>query len=451
MERMKQRGRIGALALMMTIVMTIAVTASAKTCKLEVSTPKPVLPVDAKQTVCVKVGVTGFEMESDTLPMPLNVAIVLDRSGSMSGEKIEQAKKAAAAAVELMKADDIVSIIAYDTEVERLVPATKRGDGKEIIEKISKLEPGGTTALYAGTQAGGDEVKKFLDQEKINRVILLSDGLANVGPSSPEEAGELGKKLGGQGICVTTLGLGDGYNEDLMLKLSQASDGNHVYITKASNLVEVFNEEFKTATKVVAQEVSCRLVCETGIRPVRLLNREGTIDGQTISFDWNQIYSGHERYVLIEVEVPAGEEGETKKIATAYVTYANMETNAADELSASLSVSFSSDREKIEKAVNKKVMEQYAVQAANLANIEATKLRDSGDVEGARQKLKMNQMFLKKTADSLGGSEWLDQEIYKNEQQAEVIGDDSAWSSNRKIMRSNQFAPANQQMSAPVK
>lgn len=435
------------------ILFAFAAAASADPCRLEVSTPKPVLPVDAKQTVCVKVGVTGFEMESDAKRKPLNTAIVLDRSGSMSGESIERAKEAACAAVELMKSDDIVAVIAYDSDVETIVPATKLGDKdkQEILAKIKKIESGGTTALYEGTRRGGEEVKKFLDKEKINRVILLSDGLANVGPSSPAEAGELGKKLGGKGICVTTLGLGDGYNEDLMLKLSQSSDGNHVYITKASNLVEVFDEEFQTATKVVAQEISCRLICEKGVKPLRILNREGKIDGQTVSFDWNQIYAGHERYVLIEVEVPAGEDGEEKKIATARVSYANMQTNATDELSGTLSIKYSSDEKKITESINKKVMEEYALQTANLENIEAMKLRDSGDVEGARQRLKRNQMFLKKTADELGGSEFLQDEINKNRQQADVIGDDGAWSSNRKIMRAEQSAPAMQQLNAPVK
>lgn len=433
------------------ILFVAAAVVSAETCKLEVSTPRPILPADSKQTAYVKVGVTGFEMESDAERKPLNVAIVLDRSGSMAGEKMERAKEAACAAIELMKTDDIVAVIAYDTEVETIVPATKLGDKKEMLDKIKKIEAGGTTALYEGTERGGEEVKKFLDKEKINRVILLSDGLANVGPSTPAEAGELGRKLGGEGICVTTLGLGDGYNEDLMLKLSQSSDGNHVYITKASNLVEVFDEEFQTATKVVAQEISCRLTCEKGVKPIRILNRDGKIDGQTVSFDWNQIYAGHERYVIIEVEVPAGENGEEKKIATAQVSYANMRTNATDELSGALTVKFSSDDAEVKKAIDKKVMEEYAVQRANLENIEATRLRDSGDVEGARQKLKLNQMFLKNAADSLGGSEWLEKEIYKNEQQAEVIGDDGAWSSNRKMMRSNQAAPASQQMSAPVR
>ena len=117
----------------------------------------------------------------------------------MSGDKIKNARLAACEAVELLRDDDIVSVVAYDSDVEVIVPATKKGDGKEILSKINSLNAGGTTALYEGTKRGADEVKKFLDSEHINRVILLSDGQANVGPSSVEELGELGKKLGGSG------------------------------------------------------------------------------------------------------------------------------------------------------------------------------------------------------------------------------------------------------------
>ena len=443
---MKRLFQCGALV----IFMAAATVGAAAQCKLEVSTPKPILPEDVKQTVCIKIGVTGFEMESQGTRKPLNIAIVLDRSGSMSGEKIKQAKEAAQAAVELMKPDDIVAVIAYDSEVEIIVPATKLGDKKSVLEKIEKIESGGTTALYEGTEKGGVEVKKFLDKEKINRVILLSDGLANVGPSTPAEAGKLGQKLGGDRICVTTLGLGDGYNEDLMVQLSQASDGNHVYITKASNLVEVFDEEFQSATKVVAQEVSCRLICEEDIRPIRILNRDGKIDGQNVTFSWNQIYASHERYVLVEVEVPATAAGESKKLATAQLSYANMETNATDELSASVSVKFSADKEEIEKAIDKKALEAYTLQTANLDNIEATRLRDTGDIKGAQKLLESNASRLREAADFLD-SALLDEAAAMNDSQATTVTDEASWGNERKKMRANQNSYGGQQMSAPVK
>ena len=265
----------------------------AQQCQFDLTAGRSVLPADQKTELCLKVGVTGFQFESDVKRPELNIALVIDRSGSMSGERIKQAKEAAAFAVNQMNENDIVSVVMYDSDVDVLVPATKLSDKKGVLAKIDSIEVGGTTALYAGTEKGAEEVKKFFDKGRVNRVILLSDGMANVGPREPSDLKKLGQKIGGDGITVTTLGLGDGYNEDLMQQLAQAADGNHAFITSEKNLVEVFDEEFKTATKVVASEATCKVVCAEGIRPIRVMNRDAKIEGQEVSFSWNQIYSGH--------------------------------------------------------------------------------------------------------------------------------------------------------------
>lgn len=412
-------------------------------CKLELATGRPVLPVDQKLETCLKVGVTGFEMESDAKRPELNVALVIDKSGSMDGESIEKAKEAAACAVNQMKEDDIVSVVAYSSEVEVLVPATKLTNKQDVLAKIDSIRADGTTALYAGTEKGAEEVGKFYDKSRVNRVILLSDGLANVGPSSTEELGQLGQKIGGKGITVSTLGLGEGFNEDLMVKLAQSSDGNHVFITKSKNLVDVFDEEFKTATKVVASEVSCKIVCAEGVRPIRVLNRDAEISGQEIKFGWNQIYSGHQRYVIIEVEVPAGENGQTRQLATAQLTYANVKTNQADTISDSISVSYSSSESEVRQAEKKQILEEYTLQNANLMREESIRMRDAGDVKGAKRKLmgaarSLNEMGMAEAAPEF-------------EEAAAVIDDNENWNSNRKEMRAGGAGSMNQQMSAPVK
>src|SRR6185295_11718885 len=112
-------------------------------------------------------------------------------------------------------------IVAFDTRVETVVPAQRVGRARGLEAAICGIEPGGNTALYGGVACGAAEVRKHLEDERyVNRVILLSDGLANVGPSTPEELGRLGASLLGEGISVTTIGLGLGYNEDLMARLA---------------------------------------------------------------------------------------------------------------------------------------------------------------------------------------------------------------------------------------
>ena len=222
---------------------------------LDVSLSQPTLLADKQQTTFVKVGLTGFELSNEKERAPVNIALVLDKSGSMAGDKLERAKEAAISAVERMSANDIVSVVTYDTTVSVVVPATKLTDRAALISKIREIPSNGSTALFAGVGKGAEELRKFLDKERVNRVILLSDGLANVGPQSPSELGELGRSMAKEGISVSTIGLGLDYNEDLMTKLASESDGNHVFVEKSTQLVDVFNREFNDVLSVVAQEV----------------------------------------------------------------------------------------------------------------------------------------------------------------------------------------------------
>ena len=377
----------------------IALPLEAKQCEFTVSTTQPVLLAGQKQTTSIKIAVKGFEMKSEKERAPLNIALVIDRSGSMSGQKIERAKEAAIQAIQRLDSRDIVSVVIFDNNVDVLIPATRIRDREDMERKIRSVQPGGSTAIYAGTEKGAEEVQKFLDKEHVNRIVLLSDGLANVGPSSPDELAKLGKKLGGSGIAVTTFGLGTGYNEDLMAKLAAASDGNHKFIESADELADIFQKEFNTALAVVAQDVKCVVTLPEGNRPVRALNMDVNINGQEVTFGWNQIYSGHERFVMLEIEVPATSDGRSLELAKATLRYNNLETKSTDNLSAKVDVRFSASEAQVKSAINKSVMEDYIELVGNLENERAMKLRDSGDIEGARRAFGSNSAFLRENAE----------------------------------------------------
>ncbi|MDR1269933.1 MAG: VWA domain-containing protein [Planctomycetaceae bacterium] len=425
------------------LVFSVAVL-EAKQCELQISTANSVLRAGKKQTVCLKVGVKGFEWKSEKERVPVNIALVIDRSGSMQGKKIEQAKEAAIQTVRQLRSKDIVSIVVFDSKVEVLIPATKISDREFVEQKIRSIQPGSSTALYKGTEKGIEEVRKFLEKGFVNRVILLSDGLANIGPSSPEELANLGKKCGSEGISVTTLGLGNGYNEDLMVKLAAASDGNHKFIESADEIADIFQKEFNTALSVVAQEVSCVVTIPEGIRPVRALNGNVDIKGQEIKFGWNQIYSHHERFVMLEVEVPAEESGLTKELAKVTFRYINMETKNIDQLSGRLEIKFSNSETQVKESVNKSVTEDYVELLANLDNKRAMQLRDSGDIKGSQTVFKDNVIFLEQNSEILGGSERLKRSAFMNNIQSQEV-DSPNWPAARKKMIEFQNSNSTQQ------
>jgi len=407
--------------------------ASADQVKLNVALGTPAMMAEKKDTAYLKVGLTGFEMTGEKKRTPANVALVVDRSGSMQGEKIRRAKEAASVAVDRLGENDILSVVAYDDTVSVLLPATKLTDKASCQAAIERLQAGGSTALFAGVSKGAHEVRKFLDENRVNRVILLSDGLANVGPSSPSELGELGASLSREGMSVSAIGLGLGYNEDLMVELAIRSDGNHAFVENAADLERIFKKEFGDVLSVVAQDVEIRIDCSEGIRPVRTLGRKADIVGQTASARIGQLYANQEKYVLLEVEIPANPSGRTREVATVEVTYANMQTRSQDRLRSSVDVRFVDSADLVEASVNKDV-EVWAIRRiADENNQKAIALRDQGQIEEARQVLSSNVSYLGSNAVKYK-SETLSQDEASNREDAQNLSPEK-WTRQRKEMR----------------
>src|SRR3954452_13193390 len=207
---------------------------------------------------------------------PMNLCVVLDRSGSMEGPKIEKARQAAAMAVDKLGDDDIFSLVTYDSETDLLIPPERVGgtDHREDLkERIHRIQPGRSTALHAGVLLGAKQVRRFCEKERVNRIILLSDGLANVGPSSPSDLARLGRELRGDGIAVSTVGLGDDYNEDLMTALAESSNANYYYVKDAEKLPGIFAQELGSARSVVARGVTIRITAPDGVRLKEIIGR----------------------------------------------------------------------------------------------------------------------------------------------------------------------------------
>jgi Ca-activated chloride channel homolog len=199
---------------------------------------------DSPQEIVIKIDLSAInENRKKVRRTPLNLAVVIDRSGSMTGAKLEKTKQAAMQLVDRLAPNDIFSLVIFSDEAQVLVPAQKVEDKDALKEKIESIEADGSTALYAGVQMGADQLDEFLSSKRINRVILLSDGLANVGPSTPRELRRLGSQLAERGISATTIGVGDDYNEDLMAGLAEASDANYYYVSDVETLPQIFEKE----------------------------------------------------------------------------------------------------------------------------------------------------------------------------------------------------------------
>jgi Ca-activated chloride channel homolog len=319
-------GRRGALLAVVVLGLSAAWAAAkvdqpAVRCQIELD--RAVLPAGTDQKAILKVTLDACRAPKPAERPPVNLAVVLDRSGSMAGQKLERAKEAAIELLRRLSERDRFALVIYDHNVETIVPAQSAGNIEWIEGRIRSIQPGGNTALFGGVSQGAAEIRRNLESRYVHRVILLSDGLANVGPSSPEDLGRLGAALVKEGISVTTVGVGTDYNEDLMARLSQQSDGNTYFVEDSRDLARIFNAELGDVLSVVAKKVTITIECPDGIDPVGIIGREGRIRGRTIELYLNQLYGGQEKYALVEVRIPAGKPGESRELAMARVAYEN--------------------------------------------------------------------------------------------------------------------------------
>ena len=410
--------------------------ANAAQVKLDAELGQSVLQLGKTGRIYLRINLEGIAIGSSEERTPVNVALVLDRSGSMRGAKLAQAKEAAIMALNRLGATDFISIVAYDHNVTVPVPATRALDHGRIEKQISALRAQGRTALYAGTKQGIREVRKFLSDRRVNRVILLSDGLANVGPKTPSELGDLGAGAAEEGVSVTTIGLGLGYNEDLMSKLAYNSDGNHAFVEHAGDLVKVFNDEFGDVLSVVAQDVIIEIQCRKGFKPVRVLGRKAKVKGDRVTLRLNQLYGAQKKYVVLELEADGLNAGDLSPLADVEVSYRSMKSQSRERVSAQPKVSYSASISDVRGSINKRVMADVTTQVANEVNEKAVSLRDAGKVDDARGMLEKNAAYLKQKASELGSSALYDLEKKNRADAKSLTG--SNWKKTRKAMRARQ-------------
>jgi len=394
----------------------------------------------APQRTTIQISIEGIVPPPTTTAVqkaPLNLSLVLDRSGSMSGEKIDNMRRAALDILERMGPQDVLSVVSFDDAIDVILPATRVTDPAALRSRILALQPGGMTALFGGVSQGLAQARKFKGEGRSTRVVLVSDGQANVGPSSVSELAALGRSAGKEGISVSTVGLGEGYNEDLMQQLALNSDGNHDFAQHPMDLTRIFDREFGDAQEIVATDLDIRFRCPEGVRPVRVLDREARIAGQELSVRWNQVAGGQKKILLVEVEVPAGKAGTRLDLGAATVSVKERSTGAVSSLSASAAVTYSADRVEAKASVDRTTKAAVVRATANEALKQAIALRDRGQRAEAKAALQRNAIMLDSAAVELGDDK-LREDAALSQQAAQKVESEAEWGSSRKSLRSKQ-------------
>ena len=241
--------------------------------RIEIIPAKVAVASDATVVLDVLVRVTPPQPEVHFPRPPLNLALVLDRSGSMSeGKKMPFAREAAVFVVTQLLPTDRVSMTVFDDHIETVVPNAPAADKPGLVRRIQQVGPRGSTDLHGGWAEGGRQAESQIAEGGINRVLLLSDGLANVGVTDPNTIATEARGLAARGVGTTTLGVGDDYNEDLLEAMASAGDGHYYYIESPAQLVDIFQTELQGLMATLGQKVSLGLKPQGGASVSDVLN-----------------------------------------------------------------------------------------------------------------------------------------------------------------------------------
>lgn len=202
---------------------------------------------------------------------PLHLSIVLDRSGSMAGRPLEEAKKCAGNIVKRLSSTDKVSIVTYDNTIDVVTPLTSVDNPSSVIRSISSIRAGGMTNLFGGWEKGVEELKGAVTDDSLSRVLILSDGCTNKGITDTEEIVRYCTNATDHGVTTSTYGLGQGFNEELMIQMANGGGGSSYYGETADDLDEPFSTEFDLLSSLCAKDI---FMTFESTSPVKVLNTQ---------------------------------------------------------------------------------------------------------------------------------------------------------------------------------
>ena len=249
----------------------------------------------------LQIGFTTAEVNERTDLRPLNLALVIDKSGSMAADdKMSRVKESLRTMIGKLRSDDIVSIVTFDTGAQVLFPASRIGDGYELRRAIDCIEPGGSTNLHGGLMLGYKEAGRNFREGSTNRVILLTDGIANVGVVNPQQIASASSEFNGQGIDLSTIGVGLELNNELLRTLARSGRGLYHFISDYQDIDKVFVNEVQSLISSVAKRVELNVDPDPSLRVEKVFGYSPRYRGNGFSIGLDDMNNGLTQVVMIK-------------------------------------------------------------------------------------------------------------------------------------------------------
>jgi Ca-activated chloride channel family protein len=334
---------------------------------------------------------------SETSRAPLDIELVLDRSGSMGGSKIEYTRRAASMAVTLLREADRCGLVAYDNEILR--PAACRaldgGQRSRLQRGIERLHARGSTDLFGGWLTGAEELSR-LGGERVRRVLIMTDGLANVGVTDRGEILHHVRELASRGVGTTAFGVGLDFDEVLVSGMAEAGNGHFYYIERPEQIPDFLSSELGELLRVAAKSVRLGVAVEGGAQ-IHNLNDVPLIGAM---YHLGDLTEGSITDLCFVLNVPAGAQSEID--VRVMLTWLDPTSGEERTTASDTKLLSAPDAQVEEEAVEKKAMEQVVKARVARARSDALKLNDGGDFDSASRRLSQEADVLRELSVAYG-------------------------------------------------
>jgi Mg-chelatase subunit ChlD len=333
----------------------------------------------------VVVQVTAPRAISSNERAPVNLAFVIDRSGSMASGRLQLAMKAVEEGIAHLKPSDRFSVVVYDDHIDSLVSAAlataeaKRG----AIERLRSVDARGATDLSGGWLQGCEHVASELLELGVNRVLLLTDGLANRGMTSLEELEHHAAELRKRGVSTSTFGVGDSFNEVLLQAMAQAGGGQFYDIATAAQIRDHIESEVGETLEVVAHDVRLDVNLPDSVRVESLGAFGARIGPGRAMVELGDLVSGQQVDVPLRLSFPFGEMGDSVMLELGLADGEGVFRGTSDRLAWSYADDRDNDRQARDREVDRLIAGTYAARARRVA----VSLNRDGDFDRAREAL----------------------------------------------------------------
>ncbi|HEY2509990.1 MAG TPA: VWA domain-containing protein [Polyangiaceae bacterium] len=352
----------------------------------------------AGEPVFAEVRVVADASDGAHARAPLSLAVVLDTSGSMDGDKIERAKASVLELIGDMRDDDEIAFVRYSSGAELIQPLARLGRVRgQLAARVRGLDAGGGTNIPSGLAMGLHEIESGSGQDdfgRVRRVVLVSDGL----DSTREQAERLATDGAERGVTVSSMGIGLDFDEAYMSSIARDGHGNFGFVNDAGALATFLHRELDEASSTTVENATVRIDLPKGVRFVRASGADARVEGggESVRVRLGSLFAGDERRALLELATDL-DAGDARALGTE-ATWHRVGAGDADVRAPALALTATTDATEVSKGEDGAVLGSATSVLSSRRELEATEAYASGNVEKARQLIQENLQALAQAA-----------------------------------------------------